>query len=73
MAISTTNNFGRQSCTEVSESAFEYLLGEILNMKPVYHDLNETLLTPSDVDFIFCQQLDEMGYNIGFRFVLMIR
>ena len=61
-----SSNYGHQATTEVSESAFEYLLGEILQMKPVIHE-DSSLLTPSDMDFLICQRLDEMGFNIGYR------
>lgn len=66
---STTDiqQYGKQSTLEASESAFEYLLGEILVMKPLLHD---SYNTQTDIDFAVYQRLDEMGYNVGYRYTL---
>lgn len=58
----------RQPVLEVSESAFEYLLGELLLMKSIKND-NEQLKNSTDVEFSVCQRLDETGYSIGYRYI----
>lgn len=56
---------------EVSESSFEYLLGELLALKPVVNTLNSDIDVNStnqiDEEFAKSHQLDENGYNIGYR------
>ncbi len=48
---------------EISESAFEFLLAEIL-------DLPVTPSSPQeDNNTALCQRLDSMGYDIGYRYV----
>jgi hypothetical protein len=64
---SKESSFSRQSTLEVSESAFEYLLGELLLMKPkLYND--DSLNTPTDKEFAICQRLDEAGFHVGSRY-----
>lgn len=66
--MSKENSYSHQSSLEVSESAFEYLLGELLLMKPkLYND--ESLNTPADKEFALSQRLDEAGFHVGSRFV----
>ncbi len=46
---------------EVSESAYEYMLGEILSMSyPV---------KASDQNAAIIQRLDQLGYDVGYRLV----
>jgi hypothetical protein len=52
---------------EVAESAFDYLLNEVLSLSPLRNEVGEA----SD-DRVVVQQkrLDEMGYEVGYRCVL---
>lgn len=66
--MSRDQAYGKQSTLEVSESAFEYLLGELIRMKPrPQEDAIESLTSQSDQEFAICQRLDEAGYGIGYR------
>ena len=52
---------------EVAESAFDYLLNEVLTLSPLRNEVGE-----ANDDRIVVQQkrLDEMGYEVGYRYVL---
>ncbi len=50
-----------ESKTEVSESAFEFLLAEILAMPLPSSQL--------DSNTVLIQRLDSMGFDVGFRYV----
>ncbi len=41
---------------EVSESSYEYLLGEMLSLTP-----------PNDQSGLSNQRLDQLGYEVGYR------
>jgi len=57
MSNSTVDNAQVQN-KEVSESAYEYLLGEILSLKtPKSADPNSQVI----------QRLDSLGYDVGYR------
>mmetsp|Transcript_7812 Transcript_7812/g.6979 ORF Transcript_7812/g.6979 Transcript_7812/m.6979 type:complete len:175 (+) Transcript_7812:24-548(+) len=62
-----TSNQQNQQVNEVSESAFEYLLGEILSSKH-FKNSNDNSLT-NDNEFIILQRLDDMGYNVGYKLI----
>jgi len=54
---------------EVSESALEYLLGEILSLSYFNSADDKPIagMDNSELEFIKLQRLDELGYNVGFR------
>ena len=55
------SSFESQSQKDVSESAYEFLLGEILSLKysSVANDQNAYII----------QRLDALGYDVGYRCV----
>ena len=61
------SSYGQQSTSEVSESAFEYLLGEILAMTYMKTDEDNNLPDGFDNEFIKSQRLDEIGFSVGYR------
>ncbi len=66
------DTYGAQSTPEVSECAFEYLIGEILAMNYMGGETDEELVTGdgnNEIDFIKSQRLDDLGYQVGYRLV----
>ncbi len=61
--------YGQQSTNEVSESAFEYLIGEILSMNYAKSEEEKNMPDTIDNEFIKSQRLDEIGFNVGYRCV----
>ena len=55
------SSFENQAQKEVAESAYEYLIGEILSMKYVSK--------ATDQNAYIIQRLDSLGYDVGYRFV----
>ncbi len=62
------SSYGQQSTTEVSESAFEYLLGEILSMNYTKTEEENNFPDGIDNEFIKSQRLDELGFSVGYRY-----
>ena len=60
-ATKIMSSFESQSQKDVSESAYEFLLGEILSLKysAVANDQNAYII----------QRLDALGYDVGYRCV----
>jgi hypothetical protein len=70
--MAAMDGHGPQAIAEVSESAFEYLIGEILAMNYLQdgdESNNASVEGTSEIDFFRSQRLDELGYQVGYRFV----
>lgn len=58
---------------EVSESAFEYMIGELMNVLPLSHAAQEgsgggSPGSPVEDEKIF-EKLDDIGYSVGYRLI----
>lgn len=67
--MSSLESYGVQSNSEVSESALEYLLGEILSINYLGSSDEKSANDGSELEFIKLQRLDDIGYNVGYRLV----